>query len=87
MTLPHQLDKLFEAFLQELPPDYREQAYDFKAFTRGRKIGSVDQLLQVVLLYCGVDLSLRSCAGQLSQHQGYVSDTAIKKDWRPVCRG
>ena len=87
MKPPHELDILFEQFLQALPSDYRDQAYEFKAFTRARKIRSVDQLLQVILLYCGLDLSLRGCAGQLSQHQGYVSDTAVKKDWRRAYRG
>jgi hypothetical protein len=87
MKPPQELDILFEQFLQELASDYREQAYEFKAFTRARKIRSVDQLLQVILLYCGLDLSLRGCAGQLSAHQGYVSDTAIKKDWWRVCHG
>jgi hypothetical protein len=87
MKPPQELDILFEQFLQELPSDYREQAYEFKAFTRARKIRSVDQLLQVILLYCGLDLSLRGCAGQIAQSQGYVSDTAVKKGWRRVCRG
>ena len=66
MRPPQPLDNLFDQFLQELPPDYREQAYEFKAFTRVRKIRSVDQLLQLVLLYCGLDLSLRGCAGQIA---------------------
>ena len=87
MKPPPELNILFDEFLQVLPSDYREQAYEFKAFARARKIRSVEQLLQVVLLYGGLDLSLRGCAGQLSQHQGYVSDTAIKKDWRRVCHG
>ena len=47
---------------------------------RVRKIRSVPQLLQLVLLYCGLDLSLRSCAGQVAQLQGYLSDTAT--GWR-----
>lgn len=54
-------------------------AYEFKAFARARKIRSPMQLLQVVMLYCGLDLSLRSCAGEIAQLQGYLSDTAVKK--------
>ena len=74
------IDNAFEAFVQELPADYQEMAYEFKAFCRARKVKSVFQLLQLVMLYCGSDFSLRSCAGQFSQMQGYLSDTAVKKD-------
>ena len=35
-------------------------------FARGRKIKSPLQLLQVVMLYCGVDLSLRGTAGMVT---------------------
>lgn len=80
MKLLPSLNNDFEAFLQALPSDYHQQAYDFKAFTRARKIKSPLQLLQVVMLYCGLDLSLRSCAGEVAQLQGYLSDTALKKD-------
>ena len=80
MTPPHTIDILFDEFVQELPADYQQQAYAFKAFARARKIRSVPQLLQLVLLYCGLDLSLRSCAAQVAQLQGYLSDTAVKKD-------
>ena len=34
--------------------------------------------LQVVMLYCGLGLSLRSCAGEITQLMGYLSDSAIK---------
>ena len=73
------IDNSFETFVQELPADYQEMAYEFKAFCRGRKVKSVYQLLQLVMLYCGSDFSLRSCAGQFSQRQGYLSDTGVKK--------
>ena len=87
MKLPPALDIRFEQFLQALPADYQQQAYDFKAFTRSRKIQSPLQLLQLVLLYCGLDLSLRSCAGEVSQLQGYLSDMGVKKDFRRACLG
>lgn len=70
---------LFSQFLQELPCHYQEMAYEFKAFSRPRKIRSPLQLIEVVMLYCGMDFSLRSCAGQISQMQGYISDTAVSK--------
>lgn len=87
MKQPSELDIRFENFVQVLPADYHEQAYEFKAFARSRKIRTPFQLLQVVMLYCGLDLSVRGCAGQVSQYQGYLSDTALKKDYRPVCLG
>ena len=80
MTQPQTLNSRFEQFIQALPADYQQQAYEFKAFTRGRKIQSPLQLLQLVMLYCGLDLSLRSCAAEVAQFQGYLSDTAVKKD-------
>jgi hypothetical protein len=81
------INTAFEEFLQELPADYQEMAYEFKAFCRARKIKSVFQLLQLVMLYSGLDFSLRSCAGQFSKMQGYLSDTAVKKDSQLVCLG
>ena len=74
------IETQFEQFVQALPSDYEEMAREFKAFVRARKIKSVLQLLQLMLLYCGMDMSLRSCAGQIAQLQGYLSDTAVKKD-------
>jgi hypothetical protein len=81
------INTAFEKFAQELPTDYQEMAYEFKAFCRVRKVKSVFQLLQLVMLYCGLDFSLRSCAGQFSQMQGYLSDTGVKKDLQHVCLG
>jgi hypothetical protein len=60
----------FEEFLKELPADYHEMAYEFQAFTRGRKIKTPAQLLQVVMLYCGLDTVLRETAGVFTLHWG-----------------
>jgi hypothetical protein len=79
MKQPQLTDTLFDDFLQELPADFQEQAYELQAFARARKIRSPLQLLQLVLLYCGQDLSLRSCAGEVAKLQGYLSDTAVTK--------
>lgn len=46
MKLPPLLDTRFAQFLQVLPADYHQQAYEFKAFARPRKIKSPLQLLQ-----------------------------------------
>ncbi len=35
---PETIDTKFNDFIQELPKDYWEMAYEFKAFSRGRKI-------------------------------------------------
>jgi hypothetical protein len=77
----------FEDFLQEIPADYQQQAYELKAFSRARKIRSPLQLLQLIMLYCGLDLSLRSCAGEVAKMQGYLSDMGVKKDLRLVLLG
>jgi hypothetical protein len=42
---PKSQDITFEEFLKELPAEYHEMAYEFKAFTRGRKIKTPTQLL------------------------------------------
>ena len=46
---PKPVDIAFEEFLQALPPDYHALAFEFKAFTRSRKIQTPAQLLQVVM--------------------------------------
>lgn len=61
--LPESVDIAFEQFVQALPEGYEAMACEFRAFARGRKIKSPLQLLQVVMLYCGVDLNLRGTAG------------------------
>ena len=59
-------DTLCEELLQGLPVEVAVVAREFKAFTRGRKIKTPQQLLRVVLLYCGVDQSVREVAGKLT---------------------
>jgi hypothetical protein len=72
-------DIVFEEFLKELPADYSEMAYEFKAFTRSRKIKTPAQLLQVVMLYCGLDHVLRETAGVFTLQEDRITDTAIHK--------
>lgn len=80
MSLPFgSVDTTFERFLQELPADYRALAVEFKAFCRSRKIKTPEQLLQVVLCYCGIDQVLRETAGTLTLLEERISDTAIQK--------
>jgi hypothetical protein len=47
---PKPVDIAFEELLQALPPDYQALAFEFKAFTRSRKIKTPAQLLQVVMV-------------------------------------
>lgn len=76
---PKPVEIAFEAFLKELPPDDADLAYDFKAFTRGRKIKTPAHLLQVVMLYCGLDQALRTAAGTFSLWQERITDMAIHR--------
>ena len=76
---PKSEDITFEEFLKELPADYSEIAYEFKAFTRSRKIKTPAQLLQVVMLYCGLDHVLRETAGVFTLQEDRITDTAIHK--------
>jgi hypothetical protein len=70
-------DTLFEELLQDLPAEVAELAREFKAFTRGRKIKTPQQLLRVVLLYCGVDQSLREVAGNLTLLGEQITDSSV----------
>ncbi len=50
MSLPLSTDEItFETFLQELPEDFRELAYEFKVLCRSRKIKTPENLLQGVM--------------------------------------
>ena len=72
-------DKVFEELVQEFPAELEELAREHKAFARARKIKSVIQLLRIVLLYCGLDKSLREVAANVTMTIEEISDTAIKK--------
>ena len=67
----------FESFIQELPPKCWDLAREFKAFCRARKIKTVEQLLGLVLQYCGIDLVLREAAGNFTLLEERISDTAV----------
>ena len=56
-------DTLFEELLQDLPPETAHMARECKAFVRAKEIKTPEQLLQVVVLYCGLDKPLREVAG------------------------
>ena len=78
MSLPFiNLDTTFKSFLQELPENYRELAIGFKAFCRSGQIKTPEQLMQVVMGYCGIDEVLREIAGNFTLLEERISDTAI----------
>jgi hypothetical protein len=80
MVLPQKnKEKVFEEFLQDLPPEFKELALEFKVFTRSRKIKTVEELLRAVLLYCGLDLSFREVAGHLTLLDERITDEAVRK--------
>jgi hypothetical protein len=75
-------DTLFEELLQDLPPETVPMAREFKAFARARKIQTPEQLLRVVLLYCGVDKALREVAGTLTALYEPITDQAVAERLR-----
>jgi hypothetical protein len=74
---PQDVDTLFEDLWQDLPPETVEMAREFKAFTRARKIKTPVQLLRLVLLYCGLDKSLREVAGNYTLLVEAITDSAV----------
>ena len=74
---PPDPDTLFADLLQDLPPETLAMAYEFKAFTRARKIKTPQQLLRAVLLYCALDQSLREVAGTLHLLGSGLTDSSV----------
>lgn len=74
---PTDPDTVFEDLLQDLPPETIAMAYEFKAFTRARKIKTPPHLLRAVLLSCGLDQSLREVAGTMTLLGQRLTESAI----------
>lgn len=81
---PTDPDTLFEEFVQELPVEHQQMARDFKAFTRPHKVKNVTQLLRLVFLYCGIDLSLREVAGNFTLLYQRITDEGVRNRLR-IC--
>src|SRR5512147_2201971 len=80
------VDTQFEALLQEFPLDLVASAREFRAFTRARKIKTPQELLRLVLLYCGLDQALRTVAGNLTLLGERLTDSSVKarlQAWEP----
>jgi hypothetical protein len=70
-------ETLFEDLVHDLPSETMTMAYEFKAFTRARKIKTPHQRLRVVLLYGGLDQSLREVAGTFTLLNERLTDEAM----------
>ena len=70
-------DTLFEELLQDLPSEVCLMAREFKAFVRAKKVKTPEHLLRVVLLYCGLDKSLRTVAGTFTVLYEPITDQAV----------
>jgi hypothetical protein len=70
-------DTLFEELLQDLPPETVQLAREFKAFVRAKKVKTPEQLLRLVLLYCGLDKSLREAAGTFTVLYESITDQSV----------
>jgi hypothetical protein len=71
------VDTQFEALLQDLPLEWVDSAREFHAFTRARQIKTPQELLRVVRLYCGLDQSLRTVAGNLTLLGEQITDSSV----------
>ena len=70
-------DSLFEELLQDLPSEACRMAREFNALVRARKIKTPEHLLRIVLLYCGLDKSLRTVAGTFTVLYERITDQAV----------
>jgi hypothetical protein len=73
-------DTTFERILQEIPAEVGMLAREFGAFTRKRAIRTPEELLRAVLLYSGLDQSLREVAANFTRNGCRMSDEAVR--WR-----
>jgi hypothetical protein len=73
-------DTTFEEILQEIPAEVGMLAREFGAFTRKRAIRTPEELLRAVLLYSGLDQSLREVAADFTQNGCGLTDEAVR--WR-----
>lgn len=68
----------FENIVQELPPGIVDTARKYKAFSRSRAVRDPIELLRAVLLYCGLDYSLREVAANFTRVGRRLSDEAVR---------
>lgn len=71
-------DTTFENIVQELPAGIAEMAREFRAFARSRIVRSPEELLRAVLLYCGLDYTLREVAANFTQVGQRLTDEGVR---------
>ncbi len=69
----------FLRVIQELPAGMMSRAQEYDAFRRSRVVKSPTELMRAVLLYCGLDYSLREVAANFTRMGSRLSDEAIRK--------
>ncbi len=79
-------DTLFAEVLQDLPPEVAALARQHKAFVRAKKVKTPEELLRLVLLYCGLDQSLRTVAGTFTALYEPITDQSVAERLR-ACGG
>ena len=79
-------DTLFAELLQDLPPEVADLAREHKAFVRAKKVKTPEELLRLVLLYCGLDQSLRTVAGTFTALYEPITDQSVAERLR-ACGG
>jgi hypothetical protein len=71
-------NNIFERIVQEFPFEIDTIARECGAFSRSRAIRNSEELLRAVLLYCGLDYSLREVATNFTQVGRRLSDEAVR---------
>jgi hypothetical protein len=72
-------DTTFESLVQDFPADIESMAREFGAFVRVRVMRCPVDLLRAVLLYSGLDYSLREVAANFTQVGSRLSDEAVRR--------
>lgn len=72
-------DNTFERIVQEIPVEVGMLARESGAFTRKRAIETPKELLRAVLLYSGLDQSLREVAASFTENGCRLSDEAVRR--------
>src|SRR6185369_2425226 len=72
-----EMNTKFDTLWQDLPPEVQSLAFEFRAVSRARRLKTVQQLLQTVLLYCGLDCSLKTTSGTLCNLGHWISDQGV----------
>lgn len=71
-------DTTFESLVQDFPAEIESMARENGAFVRSRAVRGPVDLLRAVLLYCGLDYSLREVAANFTQVGQRLSDEAVR---------